>query len=464
MPFIVIGLTTGAVYGLAGTGLVLTYKTSGIFNFAYGAISALAVFVFYFLHTKHGMPWPWAALLVLFVLSPIEGLGLELFARILEPATATLKVVATIGLLLIVVGVGTLWYGNANVNFPPFLDTNTIRFLGVNVGWDQITVVIISLVSTAVLYYFFRVVRLGVAMRGVVDNPDLVSMTGTNPVAVRRWAWIIGTIFASMAGLLLAPSLSLNAEIIALLVVQAFGAAAIGYFSNLPLTFVGGLFIGVAGALATKYAASVSWLTGPQCGPALHHLVHRAHRDPPGPPGRAPGGGRPGAAPQLVRPDQGAPGGGCAGPGLLLLRALLRRREPVHLVERAGLRHVVLVPRPVGQDLGADLVVPPGLRRRRGGRVRALHHQLPSALAGGPALGRPGGPPRSGPSSPSPPSASRASFWPSPPMASASCSSRCSTTPTSCSARPPAASPPPGPTSPSWAGTSSATRASTTCS
>ncbi len=298
LPFIVIGLTTGAVYGLAGTGLVLTYKTSGIFNFAYGAISAVAVFVFYFLHSEHGMPWPWAALLVLFVLSPIEGLGLELFARILEPATATLKVVATIGLLLVVVGIGTLWYGNANVNFPPFLDTNTIRFLGVNVGWDQIIVVIISLVSTAVLYYFFRSMRLGVAMRGVVDNPDLVSMTGTNPVAVRRWAWIIGTIFASMAGLLLAPSLSLNAEIITLLIVQAFGAAAIGYFSNLPLTFVGGLFIGVAGALATKYAASVSWLTGLPVGPALRHLVHRAHRHAAGPPGRAPGGRRDGAAAQ----------------------------------------------------------------------------------------------------------------------------------------------------------------------
>ena len=78
LPFIVIGLTTGAVYGLAGTGLVLTYKTSGIFNFAYGAIAAMAVFVFYYLHSQHGMPWPWAAVLVLFVLSPIEGLGLEL--------------------------------------------------------------------------------------------------------------------------------------------------------------------------------------------------------------------------------------------------------------------------------------------------------------------------------------------------------------------------------------------------
>ena len=396
LPFIVIGLTTGAVYGLAGTGLVLTYKTSGIFNFAYGAIAALGVFVFYYLHSEHGMPWPWAALLVLFVLSPIEGLGLELFARILEPATATLKVVATIGLLLVVVGVGTLWYGNANVNFPPFLDTNTIRFLGVNVGWDQITVVIVSLVSTAVLYYFFRSMRLGVAMRGVVDNPDLVSMTGTNPVSVRRWAWIIGTIFASMAGLLLAPSLSLNAEIIVLLVVQAFGAAAIGYFSNLPLTFVGGLFIGVAGALATKYAASVSWLTGLSAGLPFVILFIVLYRHPEGPPGRAPGGGRPGAAPQLVRPDQGALRGGGARPDLLLLRALLRGREPVHLVERTGLCDVVLVPRPVGQDLGADLVVPPGLRRRRGGGVRALHHQLPPALGAGTALGRPRRHPRRG--------------------------------------------------------------------
>ena len=266
LPFIVIGITTGAVYGLAGTGLVLTYKTSGIFNFAYGAIAAVAVFVFYFLHDRHGIPWPYAAALCLFVLSPIEGLGLELLARILEPATATIKVVATVGLLLIVVGVGTLWYGNANVNFPAFLNTNTIHILGVNVGWDQITVLCISLVATAALYYFFRTVRLGVAMRGVVDNPDLVSMTGTNPLAVRRWAWIIGTIFASMAGLLLAPSLSLNAEIITLLVVEAFGAAAIGYFSSLPLTFVGGLVIGIAGAIATKYAARVTWLTGLSAG------------------------------------------------------------------------------------------------------------------------------------------------------------------------------------------------------
>src|SRR6185437_13153009 len=57
LPFILIGLTAGSVYGLAGAGLVLTYKTSGIFNFAYGAIAAVAAYVFYWLHVQEGVSW-----------------------------------------------------------------------------------------------------------------------------------------------------------------------------------------------------------------------------------------------------------------------------------------------------------------------------------------------------------------------------------------------------------------------
>ena len=262
LPFIVIGIATGAVYGLAGVGLVLAYKTSGIFNLAYGAIAALTVFVFYWLHDEHGWPWGLAAIVCVFVIGPAEGLLMELLGRALERVGATLKVVATVGLLLIILGVGELWYGNNEVNFPPFLPTSTVPILGVNVGWDQITVTIISLIATAVLYWFFRSVRMGYAMRGVVDNPDLLSMTGENPIRVRRWAWIISMTFCSMAGLLLAPGLSLNALIISTLVVYAFGAAAIGGFSSLPLTFLGGLLVGIAGSLATKYSSSITWLSG----------------------------------------------------------------------------------------------------------------------------------------------------------------------------------------------------------
>jgi ABC-type branched-subunit amino acid transport system ATPase component/branched-subunit amino acid ABC-type transport system permease component len=262
LPFIVIGLTTGSVYGLAGTGLVLQYKTSGIFNFAYGSMATLAVFVFYFLWAQHHVPWPIAGALSVFILGPIMGLLMEYMARILADASHVLKIAATIGIVVIVLAIGDIWYGSTTTSFPTYLPHSTIRVLGVNVGWDQITVILIALASAIGLYYFLRYVRLGIAMRGVVDDPTLMSMTGESPVSVRRWAWLIGSTFAALSGALLAPSLSLSGLILTELVIQAFGAAAIGYFSSLPLTYVGGLVVGIAGALATKYVAQVPSLAG----------------------------------------------------------------------------------------------------------------------------------------------------------------------------------------------------------
>lgn len=262
LPFIVVGITTGSVYGLAATGLVLTYKTSGIFNFAYGSIAALTVFVFYFLHVEHGWPWPLAALVCLFVLAPLQGLVMERLARVLDPLGSSVRVVATVGLILIVIGIGDLWYGSGLTIIPSFLPTSSIGVLGVQVSWAQIVTTVVAVVATVGLYILFRWVRIGVAMRGVVDNPELLSLTGESPVRVRRRAWLIGSMFSSLAGLLLAPSLSLDALVITLLVVQAFGAAAVGYFSSLPLTFAGGLVIGILGSLSTKYAITIPALAG----------------------------------------------------------------------------------------------------------------------------------------------------------------------------------------------------------
>jgi ABC-type branched-subunit amino acid transport system ATPase component/branched-subunit amino acid ABC-type transport system permease component len=262
LPFIVIGITVGSVYGLAGVGLVLTYKTSGIFNFAHGSMAALSVFVFYFLRTQHGWPWPLAGLVSVLVLGPLMGLVLERMAALLSNASHVLKIAATVGIVISVVALGDLWYGNLTSSFPSFLPTTTFRVLGVNVGWDQLTEILIALGATGALYYFFRFIRLGAAMRGVVDDPSLVAMTGESPVMVRRWAWMIGSTFAALSGILLAPSLSLSGLILVELVVQAFGAAAIGYFSSLPLTYAGGLIVGVVGAVSTKYVAQVPSLSG----------------------------------------------------------------------------------------------------------------------------------------------------------------------------------------------------------
>lgn len=99
-------------------------------------------------------------------------------------------------------------------------------------------------------------------MRAVVDDPHLLALTGTSPSLVRRWAWTIGATFATLSGVLLAANLSLDPAALTLLVLQSFGAAAIGGFSNLPLTWVGGLVIGVATSLATGYLSSTGILGG----------------------------------------------------------------------------------------------------------------------------------------------------------------------------------------------------------
>ena len=259
LPFLILGITAGSVYGLTGTGLVLTYKTSGIFNFAQGAVATTGAYAFYILHDDvlH-LPAVPTALICVFVVGPVLGLGLEAMARRLADASATMQVVATIGLVLVVQGFFSATFGTLARTFPAWLPQHTVNIGGAFVGVDQMIITGIALAATVALFLFFRLTRLGLAMRGVVDNPELLDLGGTSPAAVRRWAWIIGSSFATLAGILLAPSLNLDAVVLTLLVVQAFGAAAIGRFSSLPLTYIGGLVIGIAASVATKYVVTSS--------------------------------------------------------------------------------------------------------------------------------------------------------------------------------------------------------------
>ena len=259
LPFVILGITAGSVYGLTGTGLVLTYKTSGIFNFAQGAVATTGAYIFYILHDDvlH-LPAVPTALICVFVVGPVLGLGMEAMARRLADASATMKVVATVGLVLVVQGFFAATFGTVARTFPAWLPQHTFDIGGVFIGEDQMIITGIALAATLALFVFFRRTRLGLAMRGVVDNPELLDLGGTSPAAVRRWAWIIGSSFAVLAGVLLAPTLNLDATVLTLLVVQAFGAAAIGRFSSLPLTYVGGLVIGIIASVATKYVVTGS--------------------------------------------------------------------------------------------------------------------------------------------------------------------------------------------------------------
>ena len=276
LPFIVAGITTGAIYGLAGSGLVITYKTSGIFNFAHGAIAAASAYLFYWLTATDGMNWVVAFIICVPVFSVFLGLLLELGTRSLARKPIAMQIVGTVGIVLLVESLSTIKFGPDVLTLQQYLPggNGTFRLLGVNITWAQLTVIIVALVLTLGLYVFLRLTKTGLAMRAVVDNSELVGLHGTSPVKIRRTAWIIGSVLASASGVLLAPLVGIQAIVLTYLVIAAIGAAAVGGFSSIPLTYVGGIVIGVISSLSEKFVLNVQSLAGlPQSVPFIVLLV-----------------------------------------------------------------------------------------------------------------------------------------------------------------------------------------------
>lgn len=262
LPFIVVGVVSGSLYGLAGLGLTLTYKTTGIFNFAHGAIAAAAAFLFFTLHVEWGVPWPVAVAVAVGLVGVVGGVLVERISRNLSASEGALSVVATVGLLLAVQGLIQWRYGVATRQLAPFLEGTVGHVGGVAVTAQQAASIVVAAAGAAGLYVFFRTSRLGAEMRAVVDDPALLDLSGTDPNRVRIVAWVIGSTFAAITGVLIAPFLGLDARLLTLLVVQAFGAVAVGRFSSLPLTYAGGIALGVGASLLTKWVASEPALGG----------------------------------------------------------------------------------------------------------------------------------------------------------------------------------------------------------
>lgn len=255
MPLIVSGVANGSLVAIAAMGLVLSYKASGIFNFAHGAVGAVAAGVFYQLYALNGLP-AWLALLITLVgVGVIFGFVMERVATFVASASTTMKIVATLGIMISLTSLFNLRYGSITQEFPSFLPQDTFGLFGVRVSYEQLIAVILGIGLAITMTFFFKRTLAGRAMRAIVDDPQLVGLIGLSPTTVRRWAWMLGTSFAAIAGVFIAPSIGLDGTTLTLLVVEGFGAAAIGRFSSLPLTYLGAVLIQVGVAVSSKVAS-----------------------------------------------------------------------------------------------------------------------------------------------------------------------------------------------------------------
>ncbi|WP_329620328.1 ATP-binding cassette domain-containing protein [Streptomyces sp. NBC_01255] len=278
LGFVLSGLVSGALYALLATGLVLSYSASGLFNFAHGATAYLCALAFYELHSGFGWPAVPTALLLVCVVAPALGWGLDrLMFRKLARVGETAQIVATIGLLVALPAAG-LWavelleragapvqpaenqFGLPGVGPSPAVSWQPLD--GVGIDSDQLITWVATALVAAGLWVLMRHTRLGLQLRAAVDNRSLTELRGISADRLSSIAWMLSSGLAGLAGVLATPLLGLSAHDYTLFLFVSATAAVLGRFLSVPLAFAGGLGLGVLQNLVAGYASFAEDITG----------------------------------------------------------------------------------------------------------------------------------------------------------------------------------------------------------
>ena len=256
LTFTVFGLVTAAIYAVAASGLVVTYTTSGIFNFAHGAFGMLAAFMYWRLRVEWGWPAPIALIAMLVVIAPLFGAAIEkVIFRGLQDVSEVTKLVVSVSLLFgVYQGAIILFPPDQGRRFPGFYDGNAFDLGVVNLQWHDAFTIVAAIFVALFLRSLLFGTRTGIAMRAVVDDRPLSQLTGSRPDRSAMLAWALGTSLAALSGILLAGSQGVLKHLdLTLLVINAYAAAMIGRLRSLPLTFVGALILGLGESYAVGY-------------------------------------------------------------------------------------------------------------------------------------------------------------------------------------------------------------------
>jgi branched-chain amino acid transport system permease protein len=256
LQFTLFGLMLGCVYAIAAMGLVLTYTVTGVFNFAHGAVGMLAAFCYFELRVRHDVPTPIAVVLVVLLGAPLFGLLAERVLRRFQGADFATSLIVTIALTVALLGVSQRAFdpGEAR-NMPYLFGDRRIEIASVPITYDRMAQVVVAAAVAFGLRFLLFGTSLGARMRAVVDDPELARLNGVRSTVVARLSWMIGFCLAALGGVLFAGGQNLNAIVLTLLVLNAYGAAMVGRLTNLPMTFLGALALGLIQELT-----NVSWL------------------------------------------------------------------------------------------------------------------------------------------------------------------------------------------------------------
>lgn len=248
---IVGGLANGAIYGLLAIGVVLVIRATGVVNFAQGEFITLGGFAYLISISIHANP----LLQLAFVLVAGVAAGLVFFVTteyLLKGADHLRILIATLALSIIVINALRLIFTDVSQPTPPWLFGERAVNLGGNVVSSNTFVILVTgLTATAGLYAWFQFTDIGRAVRAVAENRQFAALSGINVRWMLAISWIAGAVFTGLAGLLLAPVVSVYPTMGQTVLFKGFVAASLGGFDSIPGAMLGGLTLGVAESLLT---------------------------------------------------------------------------------------------------------------------------------------------------------------------------------------------------------------------
>jgi branched-chain amino acid transport system permease protein len=248
------GLGAGAIYGALALALVLIHRATGVINFAQGEMAMFTTYIAWTLTANHGWSY-WPAFVATLAFAFVLGVGVQRVVIAPVSNTSILTVVImTIGLVLTFNGLASLIWSAEIRAFPSPFPNETWQIGDVSISQQDVGTFAVVIVLVALLWAFFQFTKVGLALRASALNPDASRLVGVRVGWMLAIGWGLAAMLGAVAGMLAAPTVLLDPNMMQAILIYAFAAAVLGGIDSPPGAVAGGLILGVGLNLIGTYS------------------------------------------------------------------------------------------------------------------------------------------------------------------------------------------------------------------
>ncbi|MBA3734740.1 MAG: branched-chain amino acid ABC transporter permease [Actinobacteria bacterium] len=250
------GIREGAIYAGLALAIVIIYRSTRVINFAQGEMATFTTFIAWSLMNQ-GLSF-WAAFPIVLAIAFTGGVAIErVLIRPVENAPVLTIVIITLGLALLLNGLMSMIWGGGNRQFHGPFSTRTIDVGGVPVSVQDIGIVVVSILLVVLLGFFFRFTKVGLGMRAAAVNRDSSRLAGVRVGWMLALGWGIAAVLGAVAGMMIAPVVFLDPNMMQTILLYAFAAAVLGGLDSPVGAVVGGILLGVTITLLGRYVGFI---------------------------------------------------------------------------------------------------------------------------------------------------------------------------------------------------------------